>query len=321
MPNIRYKYNTVTCKYEPFYLSGRERWKQVRNFLLLSCTLSAVAYLLCVRYLETFDEMMMAETNTRLKISWNMLHRRIQKAQHHLGLLIEKDDHNYRVILDSEPLPASIREAGIGGSQKFDLNAVKDYSFIVGAYQAVSKLRNQAEVEMQSYNELQKILDDKISAWAARPAIQPISNDDLRRLHLTFGLREHPISKITREHKGLDFAADLGTPVYATGDAQVLMAYFSGSFGNVIYLDHGYGYESRYAHLSKFGVKQGERVKRGQLIGYVGDTGYSVSAHLHYEVLYKGHQVNPINFFQRDLSGDEYQKLIELGSENGISLD
>jgi murein DD-endopeptidase MepM/ murein hydrolase activator NlpD len=123
------------------------------------------------------------------------------------------------------------------------------------------------------------------------------------------------------EHKGLDFSAAHGTPVYATGDGEVKLAYFSSTYGNVIYLDHGYNYETRYAHLSNYAVKPGDKVKRGQIIGYVGDTGTSVGPHLHYEVLYGGQHVNPINFFQRDLSNEEYQKLIDAGSKNSNSLD
>jgi murein DD-endopeptidase MepM/ murein hydrolase activator NlpD len=140
-------------------------------------------------------------------------------------------------------------------------------------------------------------------------------------LHMTYGARLHPIFHVYLDHKGLDFAASQGTPVYATGDGRITMAYFSGSYGNVIYLDHGHHYETRYAHLSGFAIKSGERVKRGQIIGYVGSTGNSVSAHLHYEVLYKGQHTNPINFFQRDLNNKEYEKLIEIGSQQNHPLD
>jgi len=167
-----------------------------------------------------------------------------------------------------------------------------------------------------------KILaDDRVEMWASRPAIQPINNKELDRLHMTYGTRFHPIFHVFKEHKGLDFTASKGTPVYATGDGRIGTAHYSDSYGNVIYLIHGHDYETRYAHLSQFNVQEGQRVKRGQVIGCVGSTGTSVSAHLHYEVLYKGQHVNPINFFQRDLSNKEYEKLIEIGSRQFHALD
>jgi murein DD-endopeptidase MepM/ murein hydrolase activator NlpD len=157
--------------------------------------------------------------------------------------------------------------------------------------------------------------------WASRPAIQPVSNKALTHLHATFGERYHPLLGYVRDHKGLDFTAEIGTPVYATGDGQVKSRYFSGSFGNVIFINHDFGYETRYAHLSEFNSKVGQKVKRGDIIGFVGNTGLSRGPHLHYEVLYKGLQINPINFFQRDLSNKEYEKLVEEGSKGRESLD
>jgi murein DD-endopeptidase MepM/ murein hydrolase activator NlpD len=138
---------------------------------------------------------------------------------------------------------------------------------------------------------------------------------------MTYGARFHPLFKVWKEHKGLDFSAKEGTPVYATGDGQVLNAYVSDSYGKVVFINHGYGFETRYAHMSRFAVIPGEPVKRGQVIGYVGDTGYSSGPHLHYEVLYQGEHVNPINFFQQDLSNSEYQKLIETEDKNALPLD
>ncbi|MBK5278117.1 MAG: M23 family metallopeptidase, partial [Bacteroidia bacterium] len=144
---------------------------------------------------------------------------------------------------------------------------------------------------------------------------------DLMHLHTSFGMRFHPLLGFVRPHKGLDFTAPKGSPVYATGDGKVEYAEHSISYGQVVYLNHGYNFQTRYAHLSQFIVARGEKVKRGQVIGYVGNSGLSVSDHLHYEVLYDGIQINPINFFQRDLSNKEYEKLIEVGSRETISLD
>jgi murein DD-endopeptidase MepM/ murein hydrolase activator NlpD len=321
MAKLKYKYNVDTCRYERFQVKGKLLRNRIALFFSLSLTLALGGYFLTVRYFESVDEALLKQKNDGLKVEWNILHQRIDRAQKDLAGLIEKDDHNYRVILDSNPLEASIREAGIGGSEKFDLNLVKHFPLVVSEYVSVQKLQHQLEVEIQSYEEIERLLNSKLVAWATRPAIQPINNRQLDRLHLSYGARLHPIFHVYMDHKGLDFAAAHGTPVYATGDGKITMAYFSDSYGNVIYLDHGYEFETRYAHLSSFAVKPGDVVKRGQVIGYVGNTGNSVSSHLHYEVLYGGVHVNPISFFQRDLSNEEYQKLIDTGSKNSISLD
>ncbi|MBT1705196.1 M23 family metallopeptidase [Chryseosolibacter indicus] len=321
MRKVRYTYNRETCKYEPFYVNGRTLRNHVLTFIMLSLIIALGAYLLSIQHFESLDELLLKQKNEKLKVKWNVLHRRIEQTQQELAELIRKDDYNYRIILDSNPLESSIREAGIGGSEKINTMQIKDFPYIVSDFLSLQKIKHQVQVEVQSYDDLEKILTEKLLAWSARPAIQPVSNKQLQKLHLTYGLRLHPIFKVWKDHKGLDFAAPHGTPVYATGDGKVVMAYFSGSYGNVLYIDHGYNFETRYAHLSKFQVKQGETVKRGQLIGYVGNTGNSVSSHLHYEVLYNAQHVNPINFFQRDLSNEEYQKLIDNGSENSFSLD
>ncbi|HRG79530.1 MAG TPA: M23 family metallopeptidase, partial [Cyclobacteriaceae bacterium] len=177
------------------------------------------------------------------------------------------------------------------------------------------------DIEEQSLQQLMNELTRKEKMWASRPAIQPVSNKDLTHLHTIFGLRMHPLLGYSRPHNGLDFTAPVGSPIYATGDGRVSAAQHSVSYGNVVYIDHGYQFETRYAHMTQYIVRQGEHVKRGQVIGYVGNTGLSVAAHLHYEVLYKNNPINPINFFQRDLNNKEYEKLIEVGSKATTSLD
>jgi murein DD-endopeptidase MepM/ murein hydrolase activator NlpD len=290
-------------------------------FLSLSLALAIGPSFYVLKYIPSLDEMLLTDESQRLKIEWDILHDQIQEANHKLLTLIEKGDHNYRVILDSEPLDASIREAGIGGSEKINTSQLQEFPMVLKEYLILEKLKHQLDVEMQSYDEIAKMFDEKTTMWAARPAIQPVSNKTLTHLHTTFGERFHPLLGYVRDHKGLDFTADIGTPVYATGDGVVKIAYFSLSFGNVIFLDHGYGYETRYAHLSAFNAKKGEKIKRGEIIGFVGDTGLSHGPHLHYEVVFKGQQINPINFFQRDLSNKEYEKLVEEGSKHTESLD
>jgi murein DD-endopeptidase MepM/ murein hydrolase activator NlpD len=321
MARIRYKYNPETCRYEPYYLKGKALRRRFMVFITVAFALAVIGSTIYIRKAGSFDEMILSQKNIRLKTEWHLLEDRIANAYEHLNELIQKDDHNYRFILDSGPLSPEIREAGIGGSEKFDSGPLQHFPSLLKSYRALEDLQHQLDVEVQSFDELDKLVNERTEMWASRPAIQPISNKQLDRLHMTYGSRFHPIFHVWMEHKGLDFTASHGTPVYATGDGNITMAYFSGSYGNVIYLSHGFGYETRYAHLSGFAIKAGDRVKRGQIIGYVGSTGNSVSSHLHYEVLFNGQHTNPINFFQRDLNNKEYEKLIEIGSQQDHPLD
>ncbi|HYG19708.1 MAG TPA: M23 family metallopeptidase [Ohtaekwangia sp.] len=321
MARIRYRYNPATCKYEPWYLKGKALRRKVMTFLGLSLVLGLIGCYAFVRHVGSLDEMMLSQRNVALKTEWQILEERILNTREHLDELIAKDDHNYRVILDSSPLSPEIREAGIGGSEKFDKAPLTVFPLIMQRYSEIEDLSRKVGVAVQSFDELGKMVKQRMTMWASRPAIQPISNKQLDRLHMTFGARFHPIFHVYMDHKGLDFTAADGTPVYATGDGKISMVYTSDSYGKVIFIDHGYDYETRYAHLSGFAVKSGEHVKRGQVIGFVGNTGNSVSSHLHYEVLFKGHQINPINFFQRDLNNKEYERLIEIGSQQQYPLD
>jgi len=321
MAKIKYRYNPETCKYEPWYLKGKQLRTRVLSFIGVSFGIAVAGYIGYFMNYGSLQEIVLSKKNQTLKAEWQILEEQITHSYGELHDLTEKDDNNYRVILDSSPLQPSIREAGIGGSEKLDDAALKQYPTIRNNYIALQNLEHRVEVELQSFEELNRMLKERTAMWASRPAIQPISNKQLDQLHLTYGTRFHPIFHRYLQHKGLDFAAPRGTPVYATGDGKIAMAYFSGSYGNVIYLNHGYDYETRYAHLSAFAIKEGDHVKRGQVIGYVGNTGNSVASHLHYEVLYKGDHVNPINFFQRDLSNKEYEKLLELASKQNEVLD
>ena len=321
MGRKRFIYNSETCRYEPYYLKGKALRTKTFLYFLFASMIALGGYFFIHQYFETLDELILEKNNQSLKIEWESLHERIEKAGNRLAKFIDKDDNNYRVILDSSPLSHTIRNAGVGGSEKINKKLLADFPEILGDYMAVEKIKHELEVEVQSYKEIEKLLDLKIDMWASKPAIQPLSNKELTFLHTSYGSRVHPILGYVRGHKGLDFSADSGTPVYATGNGIVKTAYTSTSFGNVIFIDHEYGYETRYAHLSRFNIRTGQRVKRGEIIGFVGSTGLSGGPHLHYEVLYHNENVNPINFFQRDLSNQEYEKVIEEAGKDRDSLD
>lgn len=317
----KFIYNPQTCKYEPEFLTGKKLLRKLVQFFLLS-TIAASG--MCYWYINRYapiEEQYLQDKNYALRIQWGSLQGSIDRAYNQLNELVNQDDNNYRVILDLQPLTQAVREAGVGGSEPLYVAEVKLYNLIAETYKRFEKLKHQVDVERQSFEELAKVVETKRTMWASRPAIQPIDNKDLMRLHTSYGLRFHPLLGYVRPHKGLDFTAANGTPVYATGSGRVSTSYYSHTFGNVIYLNHGFDFETRYAHLSKYIVEAGQYVNRGQLIGYVGNTGTSVSPHLHYEVLFKNEQINPINFFQRDLSNQEYEKLILLSSTEKAALD
>ncbi len=319
MAKIRYTYNAETCKYEPIIVSPKAAGRKILSFLSISFVLGLIGLLYFNSRFPHLDETIQTTENQKLKTEWQVLLKQLDRTSEQLSRLEQNDDHNYRVILDLEPLDITQREAGVGGREK-ESSFIGNY-FIRTAYEQAEKINNRLDIEAQSMKQLKEELERKEKMWASRPAIQPIDNKQLTRLHTIFGLRLHPKYGDVRPHNGLDFTAPAGTPVYASGDGKVHMAYFSTSYGNVIYINHGFQFETRYAHLNRYIVKNGEEIKRGQIIGYVGDTGTSVGPHLHYEVLYKGSPVNPINFFQRDLNNKEYEKLIELGSRSVTSLD
>ncbi len=318
MARIRFTYNPETCKYEPIVVTGKKFSRQAAFFLSISFAIGAIGLIVFNHKYPYRDETLLQEENQSLKMQWRVLNNKLERTSIALANLEQADDQNYRVILDLDPLPQSVREAGVGGRESESASIA--YPLIRFAYEKVEKLKNRLDIEIQSFTKLNKELSNKEKMWAARPAIQPIDNKDLTHLHTIFGMRMHPTLGYVRPHKGLDFTAPKGSPVYATGDGKVQYTGYS-TYGNVIYIDHGYNFETRYGHLTEYIVTPGQQIKRGQVIGYVGNTGVSGGFHLHYEVLYEGTQINPINFFQRDLSNKEYEKLIELGSRETVSLD
>jgi len=319
MAKVQYTYNTQTCKYEPIVISPKVAGRRLLIFMGISFAIGLAGLAYFNYKFPYIDETLQTAKNESLRSEWKVLYKQLERTSTQLSTLEHNDDNNYRVILDLEPLDQAQREAGVGGREKE--SETIPYSLIRTAYQQSEKIKNRLEIEAQSLQQLMDELTKKEKMWASRPAIQPVSNKDLVHLHTIFGLRMHPLLGYVRPHNGLDFTAPAGSPVYATGDGRVSNAQHSTSYGNVVYIDHGYQFETRYAHMTNYIVGVGQLVKRGQVIGYVGNTGLSVSAHLHYEVLYKNDPINPVNFFQRDLNNKEYEKLIEVGSQSAISLD
>ena len=235
-----------------------------------------------------------------------------------------RDDNIYRAVLGAEPIESSIRNAGIGGADRYQDIRDKDIiheDIIVKLNEQVDKLRRKIYIESKSQDEVVQMAVNKEQLFSAIPAIQPVANKELIRLSSGFGMRFHPIYKVKKMHPGIDFSAPIGTPIYATADGVVdkVSVSFSG-YGKVIEIDHGFGYRTRYAHMHGFAVSKNQKIKRGELVGYVGNTGLSTAPHLHYEVFINGRHVNPVHYFFNDLNPEEYEKIVELASVENQSL-
>lgn len=318
---MHFRYNPHTCRFEPVHHTPGQFLKRFAFTLLLSAILGFVAFHYYALHYEYPAEQELRAENEFYKAQWNYLRTELAKSGQQLAELLERDNSHYRMMLDLTILSSDQLKAGSGGAPMPVPADAQPYRELKAGYHHLIQLQHRVQVAQQSMNELHEEADRKNRMKESRPAIQPVDNRELNRLHTTFGQRMHPIFGVLMDHKGLDFALPKGSPVYATGNGRVSQAHYSPSYGNVVYIDHGFGYETRYAHLQKFTVHAGQYVKRGQIIGYVGNTGVSVSPHLHYEVYYKGTAVNPIHFFQRDLSDEEYMKLIRIAGKAEHSLD
>lgn len=235
----------------------------------------------------------------------------------------DRDNNIYRTIFEAEPIPATIRKAGFGGVDRYkELQGFNNSDLMIETSKRMDRISKQLYIQSKSFDEVVKLVKGKAQLLASIPAIQPIANEDLRHQPSGFGWRTHPIYKTPEFHPGMDFAAPQGTEIRATGDALVERADATAQgYGNHVVLNHGYGYKTLYGHMLKFVVRPGQKIKRGQLIGYVGSTGLSTAPHVHYEVMKSGEKMNPINYYYSDLTPQQYQKLIELSEQSSQSFD
>ncbi len=324
MAKIKYYYDTETCKYERVKTKTSDVILNGLGMMALVLIVAAAMVLAADQVLPSPKTVILENKLAEQKFYVTKLDREIENLNEILAELENRDDNIYRAVLGAEPIDKSIREAGVGGSERYaDIRGkeIVDKEMIISLYEKVDKLRRKIYIESKSQDELVKLAEKKEKLFASIPAIQPISNKQLMALASGFGMRTHPIYKVRKLHSGIDFAASIGTPIYATADGKVttVEVKFSG-YGKLVEIDHGFGYRTRYAHMHEFAVRKGQQVRRGDLIGYVGNTGLSTAPHLHYEVLINGKQVDPVHYFYNDLSPAEYEKVLELASIENQSL-
>jgi murein DD-endopeptidase MepM/ murein hydrolase activator NlpD len=323
MPKIKYYFNTHSLKYERVIVSWKKRMGRILGFLSTAVVFASVIVLIAYNFFNSPKEKQLKRELEETTLQLEILKQRTDQVEAVLNDIQERDNTIYRVIFEADPIPSSVREAGYGGVDRY--NALKDYynsDAIIDVTQRVDKLSKQLYIQSKSFDEVFNLVKNKSAMLAAIPAIQPIHNKELKHVASGYGWRIHPVYKTEKMHTGMDFTAPTGTEIHATGNGVVQkVERFGKGYGNNVIISHGYGYETVYAHMSKFAVRPGQKISRGDLIGYVGNTGTSTGPHLHYEVRKNGNPVNPANFYYNDLTPEEYEKMLELSSQSNQSFD
>jgi murein DD-endopeptidase MepM/ murein hydrolase activator NlpD len=323
MARVKYRFNAHTLSYDKIVISFKTKLKR---FLALFSTTLVSSVLIAVGILQFYESPRMRslhKENERLLTQYELLYKDLVTVEKVLDEIELRDNNLYRVVFESDPIPSTIRRAGFGGVNKYSqLESFDNSELVIKTAEKLDILSKQAYIQAKSYDEVLNMAMNKEKLVSSMPAIMPISNKSLKSTASGWGYRFHPIYKIKQFHYGMDFTAAIGTKVYATGDGVVKdVQTIGGGYGRWILIDHGFDYATMYAHLSGFNVKIGDQVKRGQVIGYVGNSGTSTGPHLHYEVHKNGEPVNPQYYYFKDLNAQEYEKMVSISSNIGQTFD
>ena len=322
MAKEKYHYDSDTLSYNKVKVKTSDKIKRV-FFVLSGIVLTLfLGWILLSPVFESPKEKELFRENENLKLNYSLLDKKMEQIEDVLSEIGERDNNVYRLYFEVNPIPNEQRLAGFGGINRYKmLEGFNNSEMIIEASRKMDILSKQLVIQSKSLDEIVELAKNKEEMLSAIPAIMPVEKGDLTRMASGYGMRMHPTLKIRKMHKGMDFSAKRGTPIYAAGNGVVTRASRSSTYGNVVYIDHGYGYETRYAHMNKLKTVKGRKVKRGDLIGLVGNTGRSVAPHLHYEVLYKNRHVNPIDFYFGNLSAEEFTAMQEASMQEGQSLE
>ena len=322
MAKVKYYYDADTLSYRKIDVKKSDYYKKT-VFGILSVLLTAfIGFIIFSQFLMSPNERAINRENENLKLNLDLFSKRIAESSTVLNQLQERDNNIYRMYFEANPIPNEQRKAGFGGVNRYkSLDGYDNSKMIKQLTKDIDILSKQLVIQSKSLDEIVILAKEKEKMLAAIPAILPVKLVDLTRMASGYKWRMHPILKIRKFHKGMDFTAPTGTPIYASGNGKVIRSSRSATYGRVVYINHGYGYTTIYAHMSKIKAKRGQNVKRGDLIGYVGNTGRSVSAHLHYEVRKNGKALNPINFYYGDLTPAQFAAMQKASEEEGQSYD
>lgn len=296
---------------------------QLLSFVATGGVFAVFFVILTYMFFDSPKEKMQKREIENLRLQLELMNKDLSEISAVMEDIQYRDNNIYRVIFEAEPIPENVRKAGFGGVNRYKyLEGYENSELLTKTQRSLDTLKKQLYIQSKSFDEVFDLAKNKEKMLVSIPSIQPVANKDLKKAAGGYGMRIHPILKIPKFHYGMDFTAKVGTEIYTTGDGVVKEVESSiRGYGNKVVIDHGFGYQTLYAHLSKFNVKRGQKVKRGDVIGYVGNTGFSSGPHLHYEVLKNGKKVNPINFYFNDLSPEEYDRLIEISSSASQSFD
>lgn len=323
MSKVKYYYDSDTLSYRKIERKKRTTFKYAMLFITGSALFGLLFVFIGSQYIESPKEKALKRELQNMELQYKLLNKKMDEAERVLTNVEDRDNNIYRLYFEANPIPEEQRRAGFGGINRYkDLEGYDNSRLIIETSKRMDILQKQIVVQSKSLDEIAKLAEDKEKFLATIPAIQPVRNEDLTRMASGFGFRSDPFTKARKFHHGMDFTAPRGTPVYATGDGIVKRAdNRAAGYGKHIRIDHGYGYVSLYAHLYKYNVRKNQKVKRGDLIGFVGSTGRSQAPHLHYEVFKDKERINPINFYYGSLSAEEFNELLKQASVENQSLD
>ncbi|MGC4040297.1 MAG: M23 family metallopeptidase [Flavobacterium sp.] len=322
---VKYYFDTESLAYRKIKPKLSKKIGYAALFLLASALFGFLCFvvLLNTSLLDTPKDRLQAREIETMKLRYAILNKKMDEIDEVLSDVAERDNNVYRAYFNTSPIPMEQRKAGFGGVNRYkELEGFNNSDLVVNTSKRVDVISKELAIQSKSLDEILKLAKEKNKLLAAIPAIQPVKNEALKRIASGFGYRSDPFTKVRKMHEGMDFTAATGTPIYATGDGVVAAADNSKSgYGNHIEIKHGYGYLTLYGHLSKYKCRAGQRVKRGDIIGYVGSTGRSEAPHLHYEVHKDGKVVNPINFYYGNISAAEYVAISKVANQENQSLD
>ncbi|RSK39075.1 M23 family metallopeptidase [Mangrovimonas spongiae] len=323
MSKVKYYYDPETLSYRKIERKKRRTAKYISMFVLASALFGFVFVFIASQYIESPKERALKRELANMQLQYELLNKKMDEAQSVLANIEERDNNIYRLYFEANPIPEEQRKAGFGGINRYKtLEGFDNSKLIIESNKRIDVLQKQIVIQSKSLDEIAKLAEEKEKLLSSIPAIQPVSNEDLTRMASGYGMRTDPFTKARKMHWGMDFTAPRGTPVYASGDGVITRADSNSSgYGRHIRIDHGYGYVSLYAHLYKYNVRRNQKVKRGDLIGFVGSTGRSEAPHLHYEVFKDDQRINPINFYYGSLSAEEFDELLKHASMENQSLD
>jgi murein DD-endopeptidase MepM/ murein hydrolase activator NlpD len=325
MAKVKYYYDAENLAYRKIQPRRGRKIAYIALWLLSSALFGVIGFLILVNtsLLDTPKDRMQRRELENLKFRYSLLNNKMKHVEEVLHEVAERDNSLYRVYFNADPIPFEQRKAGFGGVNRYkDLEGFDNSELLINTSKRLDVITKELVIQSKSLDEIYKLASSKEKLLAAIPAIQPIKTEQMTRMASGFGYRNDPFTKIRKFHAGMDFSAKTGTAVYASGDGTVVRADNKATgYGNHIVIRHGYGYETLYAHLSKYNVRPGQKVKRGDVIGFVGSTGRSEAPHLHYEVHVNGEVVNPINFYYGNISAKEFEIISKLANQENQSLD